>query len=552
MLSMSYRLGEFMDMTVSNREFGTRGISMMLAFLSHREWDRLLYSSKKLNMLDLPALAEGRSYFATSRPMFWGLMLMALGLASLATQPLHASPMTTDSFTYAEGSNLESQSGGSVGPGAFFTSSWAVSGATPVDAFTVSNGKVEVGDTQGVDFRIERGLDLSGTSNLGCPTLDPGCVSSPMAIPGTVFVAAEMTQVVDNHAAYEMSVEFTDSFGLTLAFGIENDGIDAPLGGGLFDHNDYFFATLGDTRVLSTVAADPGTPNYVITALTLDDSVGGQERLRVWINADWNDVINGLNADIDISRDLDAVAGATGTRGSLGDTMILAANTNEANRIKTFDDVGVFKDIELLQVPRIDLGNSIVQTAFDEWNVGAVAAVDFSFQFNSGVYAPSVTPAIVTLTVEAIAAATNVVPFTQTFAAAGVADDLRRDGAGADGGIRLIVSGLFEDSFVIKTFHYQSTDNSEVDVYISNDGGVSFYFSGSYIPAGGTSTATEHMLLVDNIGNGGADIWVEYRPTVAGATVSLNGLQFVPEPGTGLLLGLGLMGLGAVRRRAGS
>ena len=34
MLSMSHRLGEFMDMTVSNREFGTRGISMMLVFLN--------------------------------------------------------------------------------------------------------------------------------------------------------------------------------------------------------------------------------------------------------------------------------------------------------------------------------------------------------------------------------------------------------------------------------------------------------------------------------------------------------------------------------------
>ncbi len=44
----------------------------------------------------------------------------------------------------------------------------------------------------------------------------------------------------------------------------------------------------------------------------------------------------------------------------------------------------------------------------------------------------------------------------------------------------------------------------------------------------------------------GQDIVVEFRPSIAGSVVGINGLQFVPEPGMALPLGLGLVG---IRRR---
>jgi hypothetical protein len=474
-------------------------------------------------------------------------------LASVSAAPVSACPLTTDSFTYADGEVLDGQDGGSdTSNGAFFTTPWEVDTSTPTAGFYIDNGKVTVGDTEGDQYRIDRGLDVTDVTGLGCPPVeqDPGCNSSTIGVSGTYFVAAELTQVEDNHAAYELGVEFSDAQGLTMAFGIENNGIDEDLGGGVFDHSDYFFATLGDSRLVSTVASLPGTPYYIIAALRVDVSAGGQEHLLVWINGDFNDVLNEVNADIEILLDLESVAGTTGDRDSIGDTVTLAALTNEPGMEKTFDDLQIFRDIEFLQVPRLDLGSGNIQSGFEEWTVGVSSSQDFELQFQQDEYMPSIDPTLVTLTIEAIDSAQNVTSFDSEPGTAGVADDLRRDGVGADGGVRLIFSGLHQDQYFVKTFHYQNGDNSQVDVYISEDGGTSFSFFNSFTPAGGTDRAREIAVHFETVFNNGDDIWVEFRPTVSGANVSLNGLQFVPEPSTGLLLALGLMGLGTARRRA--
>ena len=489
-----------------------------------------------------------RLYCAASRARRFSLVGILLLVVS--APPVGACPMTTDHFTYADGTYLDGQSGGESQSGAEWTTDWGVAGVTPTDAFYLDNGKVVVGDTEGIEFRVERGMDVTGTAHLGCPpeVNDPTCTSSPISEAGTYFVGAELTQVVDNHAAYEIGVEFSDDDGVTMAFGIENDGVDEDLGGGVFDHSDYFWAMVGDTRVVSSVAADPDTPYYIITSFHIDESSGGQETLRMWINGDFNDILNNINPDLEITRDLEAVAGVTGSREYLGTTAAIVATTDEADTTKTFDDFQVFRDIELLQVPRIDIGNGDIQTSYEEWNVGGVPAADFDLQFQQDDYMPSIDPTLVTLTVEAIAPSTNVTPFSYTFGTSGVADDLRRDGVGAAGGVRLIYSGLWEDEYYIKTFHYQTSDNTDVDVYFSTDGGVSFAYYGTYTPAGGTDSAHEFNLSF-NTHNGGEDVWVEFRPTVSGATVNLNGLQFVPEPSTGLMLGLGILGLAVQRRR---
>ncbi len=66
----------------------------------------------------------------------------------------------------------------------------------------------------------------------------------------------------------------------------------------------------------------------------------------------------------------------------------------------------------------------------------------------------------------------------------------------------------------------------------------------AFTPAGGTDAARGAMTFFETVS--GQDIVVEFRPTIAGSVVGINGLQFVPEPGMALPLGLGLVG---IRRR---
>jgi hypothetical protein len=83
-----------------------------------------------------------------------------------------------------------------------------------------------------------------------------------------------------------------------------------------------------------------------------------------------------------------------------------------------------------------------------------------------------------------------------------------------------------------------------VDVYGSQDGGLTFTLYSSFTPQGRTDDARQSMVEFNTLS--GDDGVVEFRPTVSGAQVAINGLQFVPEAGTGL----GLVGLSFRRRRA--
>jgi hypothetical protein len=179
--------------------------------------------------------------------------------------------------------------------------------------------------------------------------------------------------------------------------------------------------------------------------------------------------------------------------------------------------------------------------------VGATPQADFSLTFDQQTYYPSLPSAMATPTLEAIDAGENVVLTENAFGVPGYMDALRGDGVEAAGGIRLTFAGLHPDEYLIKTFHYQTYDNTEVDVYVSEDGGLTFSLYTTFTPAGGTDAAREAMTFFETFS--GQDIVVEFRPTVAGSVVGINGLQFVPEPGTALLLGLGLAGLGIRRRR---
>ena len=467
------------------------------------------------------------------------LTLVSFMASAVATQPAWACTVNLDSFTYADGSSLGGESGGNSGVGGSFTSPWSTDGATPTDAFTVENGQARVGNTGGVDYRISRGIDLSGATNMGCPptAFDPTCSSSPISSPGTTFVYSQFAQVVDNHLPYEAAVEFSDAFGITAAFGLQNDGVDT---------SDYFFAELGDSRVVSTYAAEADAAYYLYGALSFNVNGGTDDVFRMWVNPLYSDFLNDINPTVEITMDLESLSGGA-ARTTLGNAMTLMANTQQAGTAKAFDDVQIAQDAELLSAPRLDIGSGNIQLGFDEWTVGATPQADFSLTFDQQTYYPSLPSAMATLTLEAIDAGENVVLVENAFGVPGYMDALRGDGVEAAGGIRLTFAGLHPDQYLIKTFHYQTYDNTEVDVYVSEDGGLTFSLYTSFTPAGGTDAAREAMTFFETFS--GQDIVVEFRPTVAGSVVGINGLQFVPEPGTALLLGLGLAGLGIRRRR---
>jgi hypothetical protein len=473
------------------------------------------------------------------------LVLLSFLLGTVIAHPVRACTLTMDAFTYADGSSLNGQSGGNQGAGAVFTSDWATDLSTPTNGFLVQNGQVQVGDTGGTDYRVSRGMDLSGANHLGCPYGDPTCVSTPGAGAGTTYVYSQLAQVVDNHLAYEAAVEFSDAYGITAAFGIENDGVD-NLVGGVVDHNDYFFAELGTTRVVSSFVVQPDTSYFVYGALSFNVDGGTDDVFKMWVNPTYSDFLNNINPTLEIAVDLDSLAGGA-SRTSLGNTMTMMANTQQAGTFKAFDDLQVARDSELLSAPRLDIGSGTVQTAFDEWAVGVTPQSDFTIDIDQQVYIPSQPAGIATLTLDAIDAAQSVVPEEDTFVVPGYDDALRADRVAAVGGVRLSFSGLHPDQYLVKTYHYQTSDNTPVDVYVSEDGGLNFAHYSTFTPAGGTDAARENMVFFENLS--GDDIVVEFRPTVAGATVGISGLQFVPEPGTGLLVGLGLAGLGISRRR---
>ena len=78
----------------------------------------------------------------------------------------------------------------------------------------------------------------------------------------------------------------------------------------------------------------------------------------------------------------------------------------------------------------------------------------------------------------------------------------------------------------------------------------------TYTTATGDELLNGAFLDLDNLIGGpnpfpssGYPIWVKMEPTTPGETVQLTTIQFLPEPGTAILTGLGLFVLGIRARQ---
>jgi len=442
--------------------------------------------------------------------------------AVLASHQALACPVLSDHFGHPDGTSLVGQTGGGT-PAGIWTSpwEWTGSGADPGDAFATFGGKPTIGNTGGIDYQVSRGFDLSGATN----------------VDQSVQFTVELTQVTDNHNDYVASVIFSDGAGTTAAMGIEDD---------------LFFGTLGT----DTEFADVGTPVepdvFYWMFGQLDFNFSGQdERLRVWVNRPHSDIANGTNVDVEVIGDLGSFGGSE--RISLGDLVSLSAVTTQPDTAKTFDDFMILNHAHWGEgYPRLDIGVNAGELApgFDEWVVGATPQPSFSTTQDPELFGV-IGADPVTITVAALEAGEDLTPVEQLLTS-GVALALRKDGVEALGGIELVLSDLFADSHMLKTYHHQSSVGGvdpDVDVYIGVDGGPMELW-GSITPSTGDAAPTEANLNFMNSTT--QDVIIQFIPREAGGNVGLSGMAFVPEPGTVSMLifgAVGLLGFAWRRRR---
>ena len=472
--------------------------------------------------------------------------------------------MTAEFFDYEPG-ELDGQGADSQqGVGAEWVGQWevvdqsSVGGAdTPTSAFqAVDAEKVMAGSTEGEEWRIAREMDLTGTLNLGFGIDDD--LTVPVHLPGSTFFVVEMTaevteptvRVVSANGDWKAGVEFADAFGLTAGFGMASNG-------GV----DNFYGLLGTQEVFSSLQVEDNTSYWLYGALDQDYNSTADERLSIWINPVFSDMYSGLNADIVILEDLEAGLAVGETRDFLGDEVILTAQTASSDSGLldfTWDDLQVARDIELLSVPRLDIGDGRIQNGWEEFSTGGLPDTSIDISFDQADYYPSLDPAtyMVNINVESLTPGETLGSFDQNFAEAGENDDMRGDGITATGGLLLTFSGMLGDMYLIKVYGYHPTEASIVDVSISYDG-VVWHERGSYTQAVGDDDAKEKTFFFDNhdpAQNGvylhlGRTVYVKLEGQNPTDVISLNALEFVPEPGTGVLVGMGLAIFGWKRQK---
>ena len=110
--------------------------------------------------------------------------------------------------------------------------------------------------------------------------------------------------------------------------------------------------------------------------------------------------------------------------------------------------------------------------------------------------------------------------------------------------------------YLVKLFLYHPTEHTGISVSMSYDD-IVYHDRGVSVSTYGDDDAREHSFEFDNHDPAhweeylypGIPIYVKIEASDPNDIVSLVGLEHIPEPGTGLLLGLGLAGVAWRRQR---
>lgn len=475
--------------------------------------------------------------------------------------------MTADYFDYEAEGNLAGQAGGGQGVGAEWTSVWTPidntpSGGveTPVDYFqTVEYEKVQAGDSGGEAFEIGRGMNLAETINLGYG-IDTE-LEVPIHLPGSTFFTTEMTaeaappstmRSLDTPGAWEAGVEFRDQFGVTAGFGMRSDGT-----------SQNFYGKLGSSIGYSAKVVEEDTLYWLYGALDQNYDGTDDERFSVWVNPIFSDMYSGLNADIVLFEDLDAGLAPGEERGTLGDQVVLRAQTSSTGPPAptfTFDDIQVARDIELLSAPRLDIGQGAgrIQEGFELWDVSHLPDQQIDITFDQSDYYPSLDPAtyVANISIESLTPGEDLTFFNHTFGTPGEGDDMRGDGVYGTGGLKMTFSGMLGDMYLVKLYLFHPTESADITVTLSYDD-VVYHHRGVSVSTIGDDDAREHSFEFDNRDPAnfgqylamGRTVYVKITATDPNDIVSIVGMEHIPEPGTGLLVGMGLVGMAWRRHR---
>jgi hypothetical protein len=394
---------------------------------------------------------------------------------------------------------------GSIGGG--WTSSWYVGSGTPDAAFQGNGDKITISNTAGSDYELRRGFG------------DPTWYKDG----DTLFFATELTKLTDNHENYDFGIRFHDGSGVVAGFGIADN---------------KYYALLGNTRDDSgNVTAGVGEFGWVIGKIEFNVEGGSNERLSVWVNPTYSDLKNNTNIAGQVVADIG--------RTRLGNVVALTANVKEMGTLKAWDDLMIESHDHGLTL-RVDIGSSsgAKQAGFEEWAVGNTPQASFQLDKTRGDYGFVPENTTLSFLVAAVDSEKNVEPFSLSISG-GIAENLRKDGVKADGGVKLVLSGLPNDSVWIKSYHYHDGGAEEVAVYVTDDNARRLV---GYFTVGTGSAPAEFYAAVSNA-IGGGDITIEYVPRDGSGYVPLNGFFLVPEPTTYSLLATGAVVLVLFMRR---